>query len=856
MLFGNRGHRSSDKRQRRSEAYRPLSEELEPKLLLATLQLGAGTPINLAGQTTVAPNGPQTIGGQLPFIADSTGFGANQTQGTQTTDPGLGVLETGGLSSQGAGYSVAALGDMNGDGSNDFLIGAPGVTRSGSTITAASVQTSQAFLVFGNRSASVPNVQSWLSSTPEQRVGLLGAPGPGLGTTQQFNPFTNRGQPFNYNFDGVSFITSASPNSQLGAFVAAAGPNAFVIGAPNYAGGGRLYYILASSSFNQATLRSAPIDLDNPQNYPTLTIVTFEETVNPTTSGLGASFADLPSVFGDGQDTIAIGEPGASFNGKTGNGAVFLFPVSSLPTTLGGTNIVQVQASKPFTIVGANSGDGAGFSIADAGDVNGATVTGAAGTNINDLLIGAPFFRSNQGAAYLVYGGKTLTSAIGNGFTNVDLSRLEITPVTTVGASNFDPTPPQGAVFVGSGGGVEAGYSVSGAGDFNRDGFADFMIGSPLNGVGLVSLFYGQPTGAINSTGQFTQGLITPTANTSAPNPITLGTPPIFPGTFPATPTNNGTNTWFTGVSGGSRAGWSISAVGALGSNTPNPILIGAPSAGGQTGTAGQGTVYEAVSIPGTTANPFPAKGGFSLADTRIRQYTLAYPTNFPTQGDAIGFGQSVSSFSGSSGGDFIAGAPGYSGTLVTTTASPPTPLVGAGAMVLQSLQPANTLIPLGGGSGGGGGGGGGGSSGGAIAGAVPPGLFVPPDFVPPFGSSFVPTVTALSALSSYAPIPLNVALNQYLPPDGFAQRIYLWHHPGANVNPPLGGRTITNSGKPNKGRGVFTLSTTVFTRGRFHAGKTLKWTHSDLHGHTPGRVIPANAVRQQYTDAGSHLKV
>ena len=30
-----------------------------------------------------------------------------------TTDPGLGVLETGSVASQGAGYSVAGLGDMN-----------------------------------------------------------------------------------------------------------------------------------------------------------------------------------------------------------------------------------------------------------------------------------------------------------------------------------------------------------------------------------------------------------------------------------------------------------------------------------------------------------------------------------------------------------------------------------------------------------------------------------------------------------------------------------------------------------------------------------------------------------------------
>ena len=111
MLFGNRGARSSGTKQRKSEAFQPRGEALEQKVLLTLLQLGAGTPKNIASSTTTAPAGPQTIGGQLPFIADSSGL--TQVQGTMTTDPGLGILETGSVASQGAGYSVAGLGDMN-----------------------------------------------------------------------------------------------------------------------------------------------------------------------------------------------------------------------------------------------------------------------------------------------------------------------------------------------------------------------------------------------------------------------------------------------------------------------------------------------------------------------------------------------------------------------------------------------------------------------------------------------------------------------------------------------------------------------------------------------------------------------
>ncbi len=465
MHFGSRGPRSSVKQARKSETFRPRGEELEAKVLLALLQLGAGTPFNLAGQVTTAPAGPQTIGGQLPFIADSFGF-QPQTQGTQTTDPGLGVLQTGNVANQGAGYSVAAVGDMNLGGSNDFVIGAPTATYAGSTIVAGTGNTDTAYLIFGNRSVNLPTTQSWLSATPEQRVGLLSD----IGGNLQVNPFTNRNEPYSYAFDGVSFITSQHPNSGLGQFVAAAGSNAFVIGAPNWGGTGvgRLYYITATSNFNALSLRTGPIDLDNPQNYPGLTIVTFTDTGN---TGLGTSFADVPNLFGDGVDDLAIGEPSASVAGgiATGAGGVFIFPINSLPFTPGVPNLVSVS-SAPFRFAGANSGDMAGFSVANAGDVNNAT--SALGAT-NDLLIGAPGFNKNAGAAYLVYGGTPLTSGALGGL--VDLSQLSVVPTVITGQA-----PAQGAVFVGAGT-DQAGYTVSGAGNFNAavDSFGDFMIGSP-----------------------------------------------------------------------------------------------------------------------------------------------------------------------------------------------------------------------------------------------------------------------------------------------------------------------------------------------------------------------------------------
>ena len=78
----------------------------------------------------------------------------------------------------------------------------------------------------------------------------------------------------------------------------------------------------------------------------------------------------------------------------------------------------------PLRIAGVNNGDMAGFSVASAGDVNGVTASGAP---INDLLIGAPGFNNKAGAAYLVYGGTTLTTGAKAGV--VSLSQLQIMPI-------------------------------------------------------------------------------------------------------------------------------------------------------------------------------------------------------------------------------------------------------------------------------------------------------------------------------------------------------------------------------------------------------------------------------------------
>lgn len=110
-----------------------------------------------------------------------------------------------------------------------------------------------------------------------------------------------------------------------------------------------------------------------------------------------------------------------------------------------------------------------------------------------------------------------------------------------------------------------------------------------------------------------------------------------------------------------------------------------------------------------------------------------------------------------------------------------------------------------------------------------------------------------LSALN-YAPIPLKVALQQYLPPDGFLQRMYEYRHPGKPLPPTLKDRGQIHSSKPYASSGKWTLGSKVFTRGRFHPGKTYSWTHTSPHNGTVQRVVPSQLSRESYSSAGNPL--
>ena len=140
--------------------------------------------------------------------------------------------------------------------------------------------------------------------------------------------------------------------------------------------------------------------------------------------------------------------------------AISLFTLSSgalagagFPSSI---DLSNLDGTNGFTLLGA-AGDGTGWTVSDAGDVN--------GDGVDDITIGARFAdpggRSNAGRAYVVFGSPS-------GFpSSFDLSTLDGT---------------NGFAMNGISNGSITGDSVSGAGDMNGDGIDDVAILARLAG--------------------------------------------------------------------------------------------------------------------------------------------------------------------------------------------------------------------------------------------------------------------------------------------------------------------------------------------------------------------------------------
>lgn len=398
---------------------------------------GDGIGDLIVGAPYAHPSGRLRAGIAFVVYGRSSGFPASLDLSTLTIDDGF---EIRGIDSEDrAGHSVAGVGDVNTDGLDDVLVGAPD----------AASDRGEAYIVFGqiNRAAAVE-----LSS-------LDGTNGVRLERASHFS--------FGYRVAGAGDVNADGiPDLLLGCI-----DGTF----------GRAHVVFGRATFPASIEVST---LDGTDGF---------QITNPESGSLfGTTVFGVGDVNDDGIDDVAIG---ARRGGSAGEAYVVFGRDTDFPASLDST---ELDGANGFRISGENSGDELGTSISGGGDVNGDgiddLIVGAQRADSSD--------ETDVGAAYLIFGRSgsipggvvrtPLDEAIG--FKIVGAEQSDQVGIEVSIPGNVRRAGPEAEILVGSYAGGGACYIVS------RESVCH--TGSVNAGAGDVAnvLFVNDSTGGATST--------------------------------------------------------------------------------------------------------------------------------------------------------------------------------------------------------------------------------------------------------------------------------------------------------------------------------------------------------------------